>query len=139
MAVHRHEAREMALQVLFSWETRGKSEGRSINDELALINAHYFQKSEEDIAFARMILLGIVTHVPALREKIEQFAPEWPYEKIALMDRCIMAIGLFEILFNDEVPDVVAINEAIELAKTFGDDASPKFINGVLHAVKEHK
>lgn len=74
-----------------------------------------------------------------IREIIERFAPEWPWDKISLVDRATLSIGVYEMLYNEEIPDVVAINEAIELAKKFGDESSPKFINGVLNNVMHHK
>ena len=85
----------------------------------------------------RKLLLGILNKRPKLDDIIEKAAPDWPIDKIALIDRNILRIGLYELLFEDrtQVPAKVAINEAIELAKTYGGETSGKFINGVLGAV----
>ena len=139
MKVNRHACREYALQTLYAWETRGKEDGLTLEKELELLNKSFFSCTEEELEFIRLILDGVAAHEPLLKRTIQTFAPEWPLDKIAAIDRCILLIGSFELLFNEDVPDVVAINEAIELSKSFGDDTSPKFINGVLHAALQDK
>jgi len=92
-----------------------------------------------DLSFAEHLLEGILKEKEALAQHIEKYAPQWPLDKIAPIDRAILEIGLFELCKDDSVPDVVAINEAIELAKTFGSENSGKFVNGVLNAVLKSK
>jgi len=137
MNISRHLCRELALQTIFSWlYYQGDKTAKQLLEELAL---HYFQYEVQDLLFSLTIVEGVEQRMGEIRGIIERFAPEWPWEKISLLDRATLAIGAYEILYNDDVPDVVAINEAIELAKKFGDEASPKFVNGVLNNVMHHK
>jgi len=82
--------------------------------------------------FARELILGVVQQQPKLDRVIAQIAPEWPLDQIAVVDRNILRMGVFELLLSQATPQKVAINEAIELAKMFGSDASPRFVNGAL-------
>ncbi|PIV90538.1 transcription antitermination factor NusB [Candidatus Gracilibacteria bacterium CG17_big_fil_post_rev_8_21_14_2_50_48_13] len=137
MNISRHLCREFALQTLFTWFYYDQQKSaKQILEALAL---HYFHYEVQDLLFSLAIVEGVENHMESLRAIIERFAPEWPFEKISLLDRGILSIGIYEILYNEEVPDVVAINEAIELGKKFGDEASPKFVNGVLNNVMQHK
>lgn len=137
MNISRHLCREFALQTLFSWlYYQGDKTAKQLLEELAL---HYFQYETQDLLFSLQIVEGVEGNMDKIRSIIERFAPEWPWEKISLIDRATLAIGVYEMLYSEEVPDVVAINEAIELAKKYGDEASPKFINGVLNNVMHHK
>lgn len=125
------------MQVLYEWDFRGGTL-TDLEIEHALVrNAEEFAPGVNDISFMRKLLLGILEKRVKLDDIIVKAAPDWPIEKIALVDRNILRIGLFELLFEDrvEVPAKVAINEAIELAKTYGGETSGKFINGVLGAV----
>lgn len=88
--------------------------------------------------FAFETLEGVLANREEIIKLIEKFAPEWPVEKIAGIDRAILEIGIYEIVFNEEIPPIVAINEAVEIAKHFGDENSPKFINGVLSSVMKN-
>jgi N utilization substance protein B len=85
--------------------------------------------------FARNLVFGVLEHKPYLDELIQRNAPEWPVEQIAIIDRNILRIAIFEIAIDQGTPLKVAINEAVELAKLFGSDSSPRFINGVLGAL----
>ncbi|MBI4232224.1 transcription antitermination factor NusB [Candidatus Peregrinibacteria bacterium] len=107
-------------------------------DVLKIILDEFAPKlTERDFAFNT--LNGVLEHRKEIVRIIQKFAPEWPIEKIAKVDRAILEIGVYEVAFSADVPPVVAINEAIEIAKHYGDNASPKFINGVLSSVmKEH-
>lgn len=137
MNISRHLCREFALQTIFSWLYYEREKpARQLLEELAL---HYFQYETQDLLFSLQIIEGVEAHMDQIRTIIEQFAPEWPFDKISLLDRATLAIGIYEVLYNNDVPDVVAINESIELAKKYGDEASPKFINGVLNNVMHHK
>lgn len=98
-----------------------------------------FAPKVEDRDFAYESLEGIFKNHKEILGYIAKYAPEWPVEKIARIDRAILEIGIYEIMFSTDVPPVVAINEAIEIAKEYGDNSSPKFINGVLSSVmKDH-
>ena len=125
------------MQVLYEWDFRG-GDLTDLEIEQALVrNAEEFATGVNDISFMRKLLLGILNKQKKIDDIIEKAAPDWPIEKIALVDRNILRIGLYELLFEDraQVPAKVAINEAIELAKTYGGETSGKFINGVLGAV----
>ena len=89
--------------------------------------------------FLQSLLMGVEKHVEQLRTIIQTYAPEWPLDKINAVDRAVLYIGIYEVLYSSDVPKVVAINEAIEVAKKFGNKSSPKFVNGVLNSVLKHE
>ena len=91
--------------------------------------------SEENAAFTRELVSGVIQNKKKLDHHIRSFAPAWPIEQIPAVDRNILRLAIFEILLDNKVPVKVAINEAVELAKTFGSESSPKFVNGVLGSV----
>ncbi len=99
-----------------------------------------FHPQIKEIEFAQDNLRGVLKKIKDIKKIIKKTAPEWPFEKIAPIDRVILEQGIYEIIASPDVPPVVAINEAIEVAKEFGNENSPKFINGVLSTVmKAHK
>ncbi len=132
---NRHLSRSVVLQTLFEWDLRNYS---SADAEVALErNAHEFSPGASDLPFMADTLRGTIERKPDLDLVIEKAAPEWPIDRIAPVDRNVLRLGLFELLFanRDAVPAKVAINEAIELAKSFGGENSGRFVNGVLGAV----
>ncbi|MDO8566960.1 MAG: transcription antitermination factor NusB [bacterium] len=132
---NRHLARSVVLQTLFEWDTTHASE----SDARVILarNVAEFGGEDVDRSFTDNLLSGVLAKKEDIDLVIGKAAPEWPLERIAPVDRNILRIGLYELLFSDrsQVPAKVAINEAIELAKTFGGDSSSRFINGVLGAV----
>jgi N utilization substance protein B len=132
---NRHLARSIALQSLFEWDFRGLNDNE-ITDAVTR-NAAEFAPGLGDATFAVKLADGVLKKRTDIDMIIEKAAPEWPIQKIATVDRNVLRVGLYELLFADrkEVPAKVAINEAIELAKTFGGDTSGRFVNGVLGAV----
>ena len=126
----RRKARVIALQVLYEVD----AVGHSVESALAHFLADG-RLSEENVAFARELVNGVIQNREKLDQHIESFAPAWPVEQIPLVDRNILRLAIFEILLDNNVPIKVAINEAVELAKMFGSDNSPKFVNGVLGSV----
>ena len=129
---NRHLARAVALQSLYEWDFyRG---GRS-PVEVAERNLEDFASELDEKDFSRNIVSGVLAHHPEIDATIKKFAPDWPLEKITTVDRNILRIATFELLFSEEIPSKVAINEAIELAKTFGGESSGRFVNGVLGAI----
>jgi len=92
----------------------------------------------ENAAFAAGLVQGVVAKRRELDEQIRTYAPAWPVDQIAVIDRNILRLAIFEILFDNEVPVSVAVNEAVELAKAFGSETSGKFVNGVLGSVSAH-
>ncbi len=94
-----------------------------------------FSDKLKDMSFAEGLLKGVFEKMKELHEIISKEAPEWPIDRIAPIDRAILEIGTYEIMFSGDVPPIVAINEAVEMAKSYGDTNSAKFINGVLSTV----
>jgi N utilization substance protein B len=132
---NRHLSRSVVMQTLFEWDFRSLSESDA--GEALVRNANEFAPKAGDTPFMADLLRGIISRRADLDLFIEKAAPEWPIARIAMVDRNILRLGLYELLFSDrgQVPAKVAINEAIELAKSFGGDTSGKFVNGVLGAV----
>lgn len=132
---NRHLSRSIVLQTLFEWDLNGV-EKESIGDILKR-NVEEFAPNKADMPFMNGLLDGVIQKKKEIDLIIEKAAPEWPIDRISPVDRNILRLGLYELLFSDrsEVPAKVAINEAIELAKQFGGDNSSRFVNGVLGAV----
>lgn len=132
---NRHLARSVVLQTLFEWDTSHRSDTEAT--EALLRNVEEFGGDDTDRPFMEALLQGVLAKRADLDLVITKAAPDWPLERIAPVDRNILRIGLYELLFADrsQVPAKVAINEAIELAKVFGGDSSGRFVNGVLGAV----
>jgi transcription antitermination factor NusB len=132
------------MQTIFEMEFRtGPFSSESDAEEVApqdilnsILNEFAPKLTEKD--FAKTTLEGVVAFHKEILEIISKYAPEWPIDKIARIDRAILEIGVYEIAFSNEVPPVVAINEAVEIAKHFGDNNSQKFINGVLSTVMKN-
>lgn len=136
----RHLSRSIVLQSLYEWDFYGKKPGHPVGRVLKDIverNIKDFGPGLEELDFIWKMIEGIEEHMSELDKIIERAAPEWPIAQIAMVDRNVLRIGLLELLFSnkEEVPPKVAINEAIELAKTFSGPTSGKFINGVLGTV----
>ena len=132
----RHLARSIAMQTLFEWDFHGKKEG-SLPEIMERNKKEFGPGLEEEYEFIGRLVAGSIEHLPKIDKILEKAAPEWPIEQITAVDRAVLRLGLYELLFgeHDEVPPKVAINEAIELAKSFGGESSGKFVNGVLGTV----
>lgn len=127
----RHVARSIVMQALYQWDFREKPS--------AALPAIIDQQIEEfgvgvesEVTYIKETVNDIVTRLDELDAIIAEFAPNWPIRQMSLVDRNILRIGVYEITFNDSIPGKVAINEAIEIAKTYGGPSSGKFINGIL-------
>ncbi|MCR4325313.1 MAG: transcription antitermination factor NusB [Patescibacteria group bacterium] len=134
---NRHLARSVVLQVLFERDSGGGA--MSIDECLSRLSdyAKEFGARDSDSAFMQDLLKTAIGKQQEIDKVIEKAAPEWPLDRISAIDRNILRLGLTELLYADrtQVPAKVAINEAIELAKTFGSNSSGRFVNGVLGAV----
>lgn len=132
---NRHLSRSIVLQSLFEWDLNAL-EKKEVGEVLER-NVTEFAPNKTDMPFMEKLLDGVIAKRPELDLVIEKAAPEWPIDRISPVDRNILRLGLYELLFanRSEVPAKVAINEAIELAKQFGGDNSSRFVNGVLGAV----
>jgi N utilization substance protein B len=130
----RHLSRSIAMQSLYEWDF---SEKKIDLKKTVEKNIQEFGPGLEDQSLVWQVVTGIVKHGENIDKIIEKAAPEWPISQITIVDRNILRIGLFELLYSnkEEVPPKVAINEAIELAKSFGGESSGRFVNGVLGTV----
>ena len=126
----RHKARTIALQALYEVDSVARRPGTVVERLLSEADL-----SEENSAFVRELVDGAVRNKDGIDGNIQKFAPAWPVEQIAMVDRNILRLAIFEILFDNKVPVKVAISEAVELAKTFGSENSARFVNGVLGSV----
>jgi len=130
MAGTRRKARIIALQALYEVDSVGRRAEAVVERLLA-----EGELSEENNDFVRELVGGVVRNKGEIDRNIQRFAPAWPVEQIAMIDRNILRLAIFEILFDNKVPVKVAISEAVEMAKSFGSENSAKFVNGVLGSV----
>ena len=132
---NRHLSRSIAMQSLYEWDFWGCDKAKLT--QVIERNIKEFGPGLENEDFVRQLIKGVIGNLPKLDKIIAKSAPEWPVEQITIIDRNILRLGLYELLFGDqaEVPPKVAINEAIELAKSFGGESSGRFVNGVLGTV----
>lgn len=134
----RRRARCLILEVLYEYDLVS-------HDALAVFQRRLNEQIEEDeerlgnnaIEFSRQLLVGLLDFQPQIDLLIARYAPEWPLEQIAVIDRNILRIAIYEILVDANTPIKVAINEAVEMAKLYGSDSAPRFVNGVLGTLTE--
>jgi N utilization substance protein B len=129
---NRRRARSAALKALYELDTTGHQPGTVL--------AHRFADdglSSDGEAFTRQLVTGVLEHRAELDRWIQRHAPEWPVDQMAVIDRNVLRIAIYEFDIAQITPLKVAINEAIELAKTYGADSAPRFINGVLGSLAE--
>lgn len=131
---NRHLARTIAMQTLYEWDFYPSSERKTISEYLEQ-NKNEFAPEFNDHGFMNSLVQEVVANQKEIDEYITKYAPEWPLDQITTVDRNILRIGVYELVISKDIPSKVAINEAIELAKTFGGPASGKFVNGVLGAI----
>ncbi len=130
---NRHLARTLAMQSLFQWDFRNKD----VEELPKFVDIVFkeFAPNFEDDGFVDNLIRGIIKHKDEIDRYISKYATDWPLEQITCVDRNILRIGCYELLFDETIPPKVAINEAIEIGKAFGGESSGKFINGVLGAI----
>ena len=127
----RRKGREIALQILYQKDTA------KIGIEEAIRNykEHFNRDNPESLKFGEELARGVAQHQEFIDELIKKYTPSWPFERLNLTDRNILRLGIYEMFFRPDIPEVVSINEAVELAKLYGTDDSPAFINGVLDSI----
>ena len=130
MSGTRRKARTIVLQALYEVDSVARQAEAVVERLLA-----EGELSEENNAFVRELVGGVIQNKDEIDRNIQRFAPAWPVEQIAIIDRNILRLAIFEILFDNKVPVKVAVSEAVELAKSFGSNSSSKFINGVLGSI----
>ena len=132
---NRHLARTIALQTLYQWDFKNKNIDDGNISQIIQHNLKEFAPKFDDNGFIENLIKGVTKNQTEIDNLITKYAPEWPLEQITMVDRNVLRIGIFEMKFDSEIPEKVAINEAIELAKTFGGESSGKFVNGVLGTI----
>lgn len=130
----RTRARGLALQVLYEVDMANHPPVEVYNSRL-----EDTPLSKEHAEFARQIIFGVLPLIHELDQLIAKYAPEWPLDQVAVIDRNILRMSFWEFAVQRETPIKVAINEAVELAKQYGSDSAPRFVNGVLGSLAEHK
>ena len=139
----RHHAREVALQILYQYDNASTAgspvlEGSALAHDLIKHFDHF--KVEPDLrAFAAELVAGTLKELPALDERLEKHASNWKVARMALIDRNLLRMAVYEMLNFPDVPETVTIDEAVELAKQFGSAETPAFINGILDSIKQEK
>jgi N utilization substance protein B len=130
----RHLARTIVVQSLYEWDFYNH---QTDLDKIVERNLEEFGPGIDEPEFIWRLASGVISHLAGIDKIIEKAAPEWPLNQIAAIDRNVLRLGIYELLYSDkkEVPPKVAINEAIEIAKNYGGPNSPKFVNGVLGTV----
>ncbi|MDD3711171.1 MAG: transcription antitermination factor NusB [Patescibacteria group bacterium] len=129
---NRHLSRTIAMQTLFVWDFNGKKKDLK---EIIVDNFLNFAPEFDDGGFAEELSLGVFNNIEKIDNLIREYAPEWPIDQITMVDRNVLRLGIYELVFSEKMPPKVAINEAIEIAKNFGGESSGKFINGVLGSI----
>ncbi|MFA5188262.1 MAG: transcription antitermination factor NusB [Patescibacteria group bacterium] len=130
---NRHLSRTIAMQTLYQWDFNDQKENNL--EQLLDYNIKEFAPGFNDDGFAKHLVEGVIKNIADIDESIRKYATEWPLEQITVIDRNILRLGIYELKFDPDIPSKVAINEAIEVAKTYGGDSSGKFVNGVLGAI----
>lgn len=133
MSANRHLGRIIALQTLYEQEFRREcGDANFVLSEVLARNIARYHETVDDRAFIKALVDGVTKQSDLLDSHLQPLAPEWPIAQIARMDRIVLRIGAYELLFGHDVPPKVVINESVELAKAFGGENSSKFVNGVL-------
>ena len=136
---NRRQARTFALQILSNWDFNRSNFNKETDLEKITdsVIKNFASNNFNERDFILDLVKKSIEKLSEIDKNIEKFAPQWPLEKMTVVDRNILRLGIFELLFSCQTPPKVVINEAIEIAKTFGSSNSPKFINGVLGAIYE--
>ena len=130
MAGTRRKVRSRALQALYEIDSVTRN-------PTAVVDRHLSEEdfSEENRAFTHELVAGVIENKEEIDDNIRKYAPQWPLEQLSIIDRNVLRLAIFEILFDNKVPVKVAVSEAVELAKSYGSESSGKFVNGVLGSV----
>ncbi|MFH0840948.1 MAG: transcription antitermination factor NusB [bacterium] len=130
---NRHLSRTIAMQTLFTWDFNEKKEADL--EKIAEENLKQFAPGFDDQGFVSELVRGVLKNIDEIDKYIIKYATEWPLDQITIVDRNVLRLGIYELVFGENIPAKVAINEAIEIAKAFGGESSGKFVNGVLGAI----
>ena len=127
----RRKSREFALQALYRWDITRKDDNKTI----AQFRDHFSQRKEKD-EFAERIALGVLEHVREIDQLIEEYSENWRLDRMPIIDRNILRMATFELLYCEDIPPKVTLDEAIELGKRYGSEDSGSFINGILDRIQ---
>jgi N utilization substance protein B len=128
----RRKSRELALQALYQWNITRQDPFLILDQQKA-----NFSPADEDDGFAQQILMGVLEHYNHIDGLIEKFSEHWRLDRISIIDRNILRMAIFELLFREDIPPKVTLNEAIDLGKRFGSEDSSAFINGILDRIQK--
>ncbi len=131
----RRRARTLALQTLYEVDSAGHPARETLERLAEPLRFKDEKERQQILEFARELVVGVLEHRERIDATIAKAAPAWPVEQLAVIDRNVLRLAILEVLINNRTPVRAAINEAVELAKAFGGESSPKFVNGVLGAV----
>lgn len=131
---NRYLSRTLAVQTLYELDFREAAETADLDGILAY-NFEEFAPDFDDEGFTKHLVEGVFAHKNEIDMYIKSYAPEWPLEQITVVDRNILRLGIYEMMYDPDIPARVAINESIELAKAYGGASSSKFVNGVLGSI----
>jgi N utilization substance protein B len=137
MGSFRHLSRELVLRTIFA-EKFSDDQKISPQENLEYV-LDEFGKELPELDFAQKLFKGVIDNTDEINKLITEYAPDWPIDKIAKVDLHILQIGIYELLYDENVPPLVAINEAVELGKEYGEDNTSRFINGVLSNIAHDK
>ena len=133
----RRKNRIFAVQFLYSWAVNSIDEIANLSDAIATFSEKFFQSDATNYDFGKELAEGAVSNLDVIDELIKKHATHWTLERIATVDLAILRIAIYEMLFRNDVPPIVAINEAIDIGKAMSSEESGKFLNGVLEGVKK--
>ena len=128
----RRKSRELALQALYQWNITRQDPFLILDQQK--VN---FSPADEEDEFAQQIIVGVLEHYNHIDELIEKFSEHWRLDRISIIDRNILRMAIFELLFREDIPPRVTLNEAIDLGKRFGSEDSSSFINGILDRIQK--
>jgi N utilization substance protein B len=128
----RRKSRELALQALYQWNITRQDPSLILDQQK--VN---FSPADEEDEFAQQIIVGVLEHYNHIDELIEKFSEHWRLDRISIIDRNILRMAIFELLFREDIPPRVTLNEAIDLGKRFGSEDSSAFINGILDRIQK--
>jgi N utilization substance protein B len=128
----RRKSRELALQALYQWNITRQNPFLILDQQK--VN---FSPADEEDEFAQQIIVGVLEHYNHIDELIEKFSEHWRLDRISIIDRNILRMAIFELLFREDIPPRVTLNEAIDLGKRFGSEDSSAFINGILDRIQK--
>ena len=132
-------AREIAFKIVFELAFQQEEQVKDLFDKIMETSEERYDMTEEDSAYVNEVTAGIQNNKSEIDEKIRSYLKDWSFERISKIDVAILRLAIYEIMYREDIPCKVSVNEAVELAKVFSEDASPAFINGILAEILKEK